>query len=160
MTIKEFFFNTHSFLRETERDSMNGGRAERGRQNLKRGPGSELSAQSPTQGLNSQTVRSWPEPKLDDQPTEPPMCPNNQGINVMQCFLPVVLSTLDKNRVEPNAYKTVFLRQGDQYNPLLKTSHLNSRGRNFSSFSYIFSPFYLFYRERAWAGVRGREREF
>ena len=46
---------------------MSGGGAERERetQNLKQAPGSELSAQSPTWDLNSQTVRSFPEPKLD-----------------------------------------------------------------------------------------------
>ena len=46
---------------------MSGGGAERERetQNLKQAPGSELSAQSPTWGSNSQTARSFPEPKLD-----------------------------------------------------------------------------------------------
>ena len=41
--------------RERERTRMSGGGAERERetQNLKWAPGSELSAQSPTQGLNS-----------------------------------------------------------------------------------------------------------
>ena len=33
-------------------------------QNPRQAPGSELSTQSPTRGLNSRTVRSWPEPKL------------------------------------------------------------------------------------------------
>ena len=60
-----------------DRDSMSKGRAEREKetQNPKRAPGSELSAQSPTRGWNSQTVRSWPEPKSDAQPTEPPRHP-------------------------------------------------------------------------------------
>ena len=31
----------------------------------KQGPGSDLSAQSPMQGSNPRTVRSWPEPKSD-----------------------------------------------------------------------------------------------
>ena len=46
---------------------MNRGGAERERetQNPKQAPGSELSAQSPTQGSNPQTVRSWPELKSD-----------------------------------------------------------------------------------------------
>ena len=41
---------------------MSGRRAERERerQNLKQAPGSELSAQSPMWGSNSQTARSWP----------------------------------------------------------------------------------------------------
>ena len=48
------------FERERKRISMSRGGAERERetQNLKQAPGSELSAHSPTQGLNSQTARS------------------------------------------------------------------------------------------------------
>ena len=50
------------FLRERERERQNvsGGGAERERetQNPKLAPGSELSAQSPTRGSNSQAVRS------------------------------------------------------------------------------------------------------
>ena len=38
---------------------------ERERENLKQAPGSELSAQSQTQGLNSRISRSRPEPKSD-----------------------------------------------------------------------------------------------
>ena len=34
------------------------------------------SRESPMQGSNLQTVRSWPELKLDTQPTEPPSLPN------------------------------------------------------------------------------------
>ena len=49
---------------------------ERETQNLKPAPGSKLSAQSPTWGSNSPTVRSWPEPKSEAQPTEPPRRPN------------------------------------------------------------------------------------
>ena len=48
---------------------------QRDTQNPKRGPGSELSAQSLMRGSNSQTVRSWPGPKSDAQPTEPPRSP-------------------------------------------------------------------------------------
>ena len=46
--------------REREKQSMSRGGAERERetQNLKRAPGSELSAQSPMRGLNSPAVRS------------------------------------------------------------------------------------------------------
>ena len=63
--------------RERERESEHewGRGRERGRQNPKQSPGSELSAQSPTQGSNSQTARSWLEPKSDAQPTEPPRYP-------------------------------------------------------------------------------------
>ena len=53
-------FNVYLCLRETERQSMRGGGAERERetQNPKQAPGSELSAQSRMRGSNSQTVRS------------------------------------------------------------------------------------------------------
>ena len=54
-------------MRERERERARGRVAERERetQNLKKAPGSKLSAQSPMQGLNSQTMRSGPEPKSD-----------------------------------------------------------------------------------------------
>ena len=57
---------------------MIGGGAERETQNPKQAPGSKLSAQSPMQGLNSQTARSLPEPKSDAQPTEPPRRPTKE----------------------------------------------------------------------------------
>ena len=47
--------------RETERET----------ENPMQDPGSELSAWSLTQGLNSWTVRSWPEPKSDPWPSHP-----------------------------------------------------------------------------------------
>ena len=47
------------FTYEKEREYKWGeGQRERETQNRKQAPGSELSAQSPTRGLNSQTVRS------------------------------------------------------------------------------------------------------
>ena len=49
------------FLRERAQDGEREGETE----NPKQAPGSELSTQSPTQGLNPQTVRSCPEPKSD-----------------------------------------------------------------------------------------------
>ena len=54
------FFNIYSFLRDRERQSMSRGGAEREgeTQNPKQAPGSELSAQSPTQGSNSRNMRS------------------------------------------------------------------------------------------------------
>ena len=39
-----------------------------------------MSAQSPTRGSNSGTVRSRPEPKSDAQLTEPPRCPSLRSI--------------------------------------------------------------------------------
>ena len=41
------------------------GQRDRETQNPKQAPGSELSAHSPTRGLNPQTARSRPEPKSD-----------------------------------------------------------------------------------------------
>ena len=63
--------------RETEHERERGRERERDTQNPKQVPGSELSAQSPMWGLNSQTVRSRPEPKLDAQLTEPPRHPES-----------------------------------------------------------------------------------
>ena len=54
---KKIFFNVYIFLRETEREWGRG--RERGRHRReKQAPGSELSAQSLTQGSNPPTVRS------------------------------------------------------------------------------------------------------
>ena len=71
--IKKYFF--YLFLRDRGRVWAGEGQRERETQNPKQAPGSELLAQSPTWGLKSQTVRSWPEPKSDTQPTEPPRYP-------------------------------------------------------------------------------------
>ena len=57
------YFHLQLFLRETA-DRVWAGEEERGRetQNPKQAPGSDLSAQSPTQGSNSQTeIMSWTE---------------------------------------------------------------------------------------------------
>ena len=51
------FFNV-LFIFETEREHERGRVRERETQNLKQAPGCELSAQRPTRGSNSQTVRS------------------------------------------------------------------------------------------------------
>ena len=59
---------------------------ERGTQNPKLATGSELSAQSPTRGSNSRTVRSWPEPKSDAQSTEPPRRPNPNTLWPLVCL--------------------------------------------------------------------------
>ena len=52
------FFNVYLFLREREREresehERGGAETEKETQNVKQAPGSELSAQSPMQGLNS-----------------------------------------------------------------------------------------------------------
>ena len=80
------FFNVYLFLRERERACTSGGGAERERhthththtQTTKQASGCELSAQSPLRGLNPHTARSWPEPKSDAQPTEPPGHPGRR----------------------------------------------------------------------------------
>ena len=55
-----FFFNVYLFLRQRETEHERGRGRERETQNLKQAPGSELSAQSPMWGSNSQTVsQSW-----------------------------------------------------------------------------------------------------
>ena len=63
--IKKIFFNVYLFLRQRETEHEQGRVRERETQNLKQALGSELSAQSPTQGSNSRALRSWPEPKSD-----------------------------------------------------------------------------------------------
>ena len=74
------FFNVYLLLRErhTQRAWTGEGQRERERerQNPKQALGSELSAQSPMQGSNPQTMRSWPKLKSDVQPTEPPSLPS------------------------------------------------------------------------------------
>ena len=52
----KYFFYVYSFLRDTERERVQEGVGQRERevQNPKQAPGSELSAQSPMQGLNSE----------------------------------------------------------------------------------------------------------
>ena len=62
------------FISETGRDNASVGKGQREREtrNLKQAPGSELSAQSPTWGSNSQAVRSGLELKSVAQLTQPP----------------------------------------------------------------------------------------
>ena len=50
--LKKIFFNVYLFLRERERDRVEQQR-ETELQNLKQAPGFELSAESPSRGLNS-----------------------------------------------------------------------------------------------------------
>ena len=56
--LKKNFKNVDLFLRHQQSMSRRGAERERDTQNLKQAPGSELSAQSLTWGLNSRTVRS------------------------------------------------------------------------------------------------------
>ena len=71
-SIKNIFLNVYLFLRDRESTSGGGAEREREIQNLKQAPGSELSAQSPMQGSNSRTMRSWPErSRMLNRPSHP-----------------------------------------------------------------------------------------
>ena len=56
--IKFFLMFTFERERERERERVGEGQRERETQNSKQAPGSKLSAQSPTPGLNSRAARS------------------------------------------------------------------------------------------------------
>ena len=97
-----FILEGEYFILERDRAWVREGQRERETKNLKQAPGSELSAQSPTQGSNPWTVRSWPEPKSGAQPTEPrrsPIsCPFVQKLVTILCTLspgPFYLSLSD-----------------------------------------------------------------
>ena len=59
------FFLGRERERQTACKQGRGREGERETQNPKQAPGSELSAQSLTRSSNSETVRSWPEPKSE-----------------------------------------------------------------------------------------------
>ena len=85
LLFEKFCFNVYLFfLRERERESMSGGGAERETQNLKQAPGSELSAQSPTQGSDPQTARSWH--KMWDHGLSQSRLPNRLSLQVPQPY--------------------------------------------------------------------------
>ena len=54
-----------TFERESDRVLVGEAQRERETQNPKQDPEFKMSAQISTQGSNSQTLRSWPKPKLD-----------------------------------------------------------------------------------------------
>ena len=57
--LKKIFFYFYLFLRDRERQRMRGeGQGARETQNPKQAPGSELSVQSPTRGLDPRAVKS------------------------------------------------------------------------------------------------------
>ena len=58
-----FYMFIYFWEREREQAWAGEGQREKETQNPKQAPGSELSAQSPMRGLNSWTIRSWPELK-------------------------------------------------------------------------------------------------
>ena len=61
------------YFRETERAGE--GQREGDTESPKQAPGSKLSAQNRSRGLNSRTTRPRPKPKSDTQLTEPPRRP-------------------------------------------------------------------------------------
>ena len=75
--------NVYFWERESCRVQVGEKQRERETQNLKQAPGFELSVQSLMQGSNSGTTRSWPEPKLDAQPTEPPRHPKKNAGTIL-----------------------------------------------------------------------------
>ena len=74
---------------ERERVYEQGRGRERGRHRIrKQAPVSELSAQSPTQGLNPGTVRSWPELKSDLNQLSHPGAPHLVFLCLRKFILP------------------------------------------------------------------------
>ena len=72
---------TYLFLREREHMSWRGAEREGYTESE---AGSRQSVQSPTQGSNPGTAKSWPEPKSDAQPTEPSRHPSKYIFNIFQ----------------------------------------------------------------------------
>ena len=75
LSLSLFYFYLFIYFFFWERECKQGRDRERETENSKQAPSSELSAQSPMWGSNWWTSRSWPEPKLEAQPTETPRCP-------------------------------------------------------------------------------------
>ena len=73
---KIFFFNVYLFLRQRETEH------ERGRVREREG---DTESETGSRLSNSRTARSWPEPKSDAQPTEPPRRPWSLILNCMSC---------------------------------------------------------------------------
>ena len=73
------------FLLLRDRARAGEGQRDRETQNPKQAPGSDLSAQSLTRGSNSQTTRSWPEPKSDVQPGTPNPLILDVSVVVLNC---------------------------------------------------------------------------
>ena len=95
------FFLMFVFIFETERDRAWAGEGQRERETekLKQAPGSDLSAQNPTQVSNPRTMRSWPEPKSDAQLTEAPRHP--QRCVYSKLVFPVCESLIYRKNTDP-----------------------------------------------------------
>ena len=107
------FLNIFILLFERQRQSTSRGGAERqGDTESEAGSSSELLVQSPVQGLNAWTLRSWPEPNSDTQPTEPPRLPSPFSFLKNNHSLYLYLNWLDFLKFSPT--------------PLLLYTHLNS----------------------------------
>ena len=109
------------------------GLRERETQNPKQAPGSELSAQSPTQGSNSQTVRSWPEPKSVAQPTEPPRRPSH--IFLFACFVFLYNTIYFQTSARSQMYISVSLHK-ENTPTQQRQEHYQNFQRPSVSFSY------------------------
>ena len=105
---KKFFL---TFISETERDRARVGEGQREREtrNQKQAPDSELSAQSPTWGSNSQTVRLWPKPKSVAQPAEPSRRPEIACVLRFFSLIPTHMV------LQHNSSQRVFLNQQHSY---------------------------------------------
>ena len=81
-----FCFNDALFFWETDKAWGGGGGEvrERWRYRIWSRPQAPSSAQSQIWGLNSWSARSWPEPKLDTSPTEPPRHPRTWWVLIMK----------------------------------------------------------------------------
>ena len=85
-----------------------------------------LSAQSPTQGSNSSTARSWPEPKSDAQLTEPPRrpkwTPSSTWITIwlLLSFPHPLLWSLERKNVPPNqaSFSALVINWGSEKWPV------------------------------------------
>ena len=85
--IQRIFFNLYVFLRERDRERAWVGEGQREKETDSEA-GFRLwavSTRGRCPGLNSRAVRSWPEPKLDAQPTEPPKRPQR----IFKCPSPI-----------------------------------------------------------------------
>ena len=118
-----FFFYVYFWQRERDRAWVGEGQRERETQNQKQAPGSEPSAQSLTQGSNSRTTRSWPEPKSDTQPTEPPRCPWSAVI-LIQIYSSLLFNSFTTMRM---TFQYMFLSNEIMtYLKCLKSSKISS----------------------------------
>ena len=109
-------FNVYLFLRQRDRDRerqkqrdrawVREGQRGRETQNTKQALGSKLSAQSPMWVWNSQTVRSWPEPKWDASQLSHPGAP---VLSILHCgWWTLITVVCPPSRLRPLASSSVL----------------------------------------------------